>query len=55
MVKIHENMEDTKGNMEKGNEQLEIKADRDNKSNKCLIGAVFAVFIFICFLIWIAF
>ena len=41
--------------MEKGNEQLEIKIQRDNKSNKCLVMAVAAVFAFVVIIIVLGF
>lgn len=48
-------MQETKTNMEAGNEQLDIKVKRDSKSNKCLVMAVAAVFAFVVIIVILGF
>lgn len=44
LTKVEVNIQETKTNMEQGNEQLEVKIERDKSNNKCLIGCVAITF-----------
>lgn len=55
LTRVEQNVQETKTNMEAGNDQLDIKIKRDSKSNKCLIMAVAAVFAFVVIIIVLGF
>ena len=51
LTKVHENIVETKDNVEAGNEELTIKISRDTQNNKCLIGCLATTFALVVIII----